>query len=841
MKAVPVIAAVALLVLLLSWLSLRAINSNAEMYDRALSELDQFTMVEAALHRDVLAARAGLLRNYDPLVSEINALYACLTQLRNDGTVDASIGAAIDLLTAAIGRQEQTVENFKTDNALLQNSLAHFALVGSRSGTVDRPEPLASQVNTLVADMLLFTLDTSPAVMHQTEDQLDLVAGQAAASSDTDPLQALVAHGRLLIRLLPATDAILREFSASAERPDRDVLRAIIRTHQTKSRETARRYRLLLYVTSLLLVGLLIHFGLRLRARAHAIGRRAALEHVITNASMRFVSAQRDDTDAGVDQALAEIALCVGADRAYFLLRGETPLSHIWRRPGIDIVPGWPDRAIELAAQFGSSGGDVIHIVDVNRLQSGLKNHIVQTAGLRGWALVSSKSSQGQVFLGFDAVTHPCLVTQPDELGLLRLALDNIVNAVERRAADSQRIRLEERLQQTRRMETVGALASGVAHNFNNIIAAILGYVEIAETQQSPGGRYAQNLKEIRRAGERARDLVDQILAFGKRRDGRRGPISIRNVLAESASLLRVSLPSEISLVFGEIPQDAIVSAESVQIQQLILNLCNNAAQALDGTGRIEVETKLHKIDRSRMLSHGQLRAGSYVSIAVSDTGPGIDESVLKRIFEPFFTTRAMGNGLGLATVFEIVRDHGGAIDVVSSPGRGTRFEAWLARLSGEVLSSGSGHKEEPRIRFGRGETVLVLEADPEQLLRDEEIVAALGYEPVGFRDADDMMTLNREIANRFDAVLIGHLQPRIAVHLAAALNEIAPRVPIVLAADSAESIGADVLMASGISEVVNSPIVATEIAGALARCLRSWPQGPATTVTRSGHAEIVA
>jgi hypothetical protein len=390
-------------------------------------------------------------------------------------------------------------------------------------------------------------------------------------------------------------------------------------------------------------------------------------------------------------------------------------------------------------------------------------------------------------------------------------------------------------------METVGALASGVAHNFNNIIAAILGYVEIAETQKSPGGRYAQNLKEIRRAGERARDLVDQILAFGKRRDGCRGPISVKNVLAESASLLRVSLPSEIALVFGEISQDAIVSAESVQIQQLILNLCNNAAQALDGKGRIEVETKLHDIDRPRALSHGQLRPGSYVSIAVTDTGPGIAESVLKRIFEPFFTTRAMGNGLGLATVLEIIRDHGGAIDVVSSPGRGTRFEAWLARLPGEVPLNGSSRKEEPRIRFGRGETVLVLEGDPEQLLRDEEIVAALGYEPVGFSDAHDIMTLNREIANRFDAILIGHLPPRIAVHLAAALKEIAPRVPIVLAADSAEAIGADALFASGISEVINSPIVATEIAGALARCLLSGPQSPTTTVTRLGHAEIVA
>ena len=272
--------------------------------------------------------------------------------------------------------------------------------------------------------------------------------------------------------------------------------------------------------------------------------------------------------------------------------------------------------------------------------------------------------------LGFDA-SRTGMITQSAEFGLFRMALDGIANALWRVNLERERARLDTSLQQARRMETVGALASGVAHNFNNIVGAILGHVEIAEAQLSSHSPPARNLEEIRRAGERARDLVDQILAFGRRRGVQPKPINIKRLVAETSSLLSVSLPSRIELVIGEAPDAVVVSGQAAQLQQVLLNLCNNGAQAMDQGGRL-IETGVGQIAGPRSLTHGNLRPGRYVRIAVSDTGRGMDEVVLQHIFEPFFTTRGAGSGLGLATVREIVREHGGAINVWSAPGAET-------------------------------------------------------------------------------------------------------------------------------------------------------------------------
>ena len=395
------------------------------------------------------------------------------------------------------------------------------------------------------------------------------------------------------------------------------------------------------------------------------------------------------------------------------------------------------------------------------------------------------------------------------------MALDVIANALGRQSFEQERARLELRLQQARRLETVGTLASGIAHNFNNILGAILGYIEMADEQHESSGI----LDEIRRASERARELVEQILTFARRRDARHNPVIIPALIAEATSLLRASLPATVELVVRERSEGLVVSGVHVQLQQVILNLCNNAAQAMDHVGRIELEIEATDITTARSLSHGVLTPGSYVRIAVSDTGRGIDEAALGRIFETFFTTRMTGSGLGLATTRDIVREHGGAMNVQSVVGAGSRFEVWLPRIVAVPSISGEDITTVP---FGHGETVLVVEDDRERLLRDEEVFAALGYEPVGFTRAADAQARCRESPERFDVVVVGHLAPMAAaLDLAVGLREIAPGLPILLAAASADDLGANALVAAGISDVVAWPIIATEMAGALRDCLR--------------------
>jgi signal transduction histidine kinase/CheY-like chemotaxis protein len=578
---------------------------------------------------------------------------------------------------------------------------------------------------------------------------------------------------------------------------------------------TARLFRRLLYGASLVLVGFLAYLAWQLRTRAIALQRRAAFEHVIAGISMRFINAPPQNIDAEIERALADMARCIGSDRAYFVTSGPAPRRHIWCKAGMTFSAGWPERAPELVAKFGPVVDGIIHVPNVDRMPIGEIKNACVGLGIGGIACVTNVGADGVVTaLGFDAIGRSCRVTAAGELSLLRMGLDTIVYAVGRHSMERERARLETRLQQAHRLETVGTFTSGIAHNFNNILAGILGHSEVIEERVGSDERLHRSLGAIRGGAERARDLVEQILAFGRRRDAYRHPMRVRALVAEAELLLNGSLPPEIDLSVGEPPLDAVISGEPAQLQQVILNLCNNAARAMENAGRIELEADVHEVVGPRALTHGELCAGRYVCIAVKDSGYGMDAATLARIFEPFFTTRPDGNGLGLATVREIVREHGGAMNVQSAAGEGSRFEVWLpCQTTAEPVAEIDASTPP----LGCGETVLIVASGNARLLRDEEMLAALGYEPVGFSSAEAALAACRAAPERFDTFVMGYLGSVAAsLELAAALHAAAPRVPIVLASKSTEEVGADTLVAAGVTDVVHWPIVASQIAAAL-------------------------
>jgi signal transduction histidine kinase len=654
------------------------------------------------------------------------------------------------------------------------------------------------------------------------KERLDQLSQQPAGRADAAAsVEALLAHGGLLHDLLPSVDNTLRAMRALPREQEQDTLRDLILTRQMASRNSAREYRRLLYATSLLLVAFLVHLGLRLKSRANALQRRAAFEHVIARISMRFINARPQSIGAEIDRAVADMAACIGSDRAYFVLSGPATRVHLWCRPGVSFPPDWPAQAAEVAARLGPTADGIVHVPRVNRLPIGEDRNALERLGLGGWACVTGTGKDGTVAsLGFDAVGRACRITTPGELSLLRMALDPIVHGVARHSMDMERSRLESRLRQARRLERIGTFTSGIAHNFNNLLGGILGHSEVFEERLAPDTRLARNLAAIRRGAERARDLVDQILAFGRHRDARPRPLNAHALVTEAAALLNVSLPAGIRLSIHEPPVAAIVSGEAAQLQQVILNLCNNAAQAIDGHGHIDIAMEVRDLSTAQRFAHDELAPGRYACIAISDTGHGMNEARLARIFEPFFTTRSAGNGLGLATVREIVCDHGGAINVRSAPGEGSCFEIWLpCSPAGEPMTDLNA----PATQAGRGETVLMVVAYAKLLLRDEETLAALGYEPVGFMTADAVLSACRTQPGRFDALIVGPLGPLSAsLELATALHAMASHLPILLATRSTEEIGADTLVAAGISDVVRWPIVAEEVATALAHGLAS-------------------
>jgi signal transduction histidine kinase/CheY-like chemotaxis protein len=812
MRAIQAAAIVVFLILLLTWLSLRAFNPEAELFDRAIVELDRFALIENALLSDVFAARAGMLRNYDPLVSEVNALRDAIDRLRDTSAIDPQATAAVNQLADLIDRQEDMVERFKSENALLHNSLAFFGRFRFRP---DAPD-LHSAISAAAAAILHLTLDTSPIAISEVQEGLDELDRQAVLTQQQGPVEALLAHGRLIAKLLPSVDSTLRAMRALPQQQEQDKLRQIIVTQQLASRADGRWYRELLYAASLILVAFLVRLGVGLRSRARALKRRAALDHMIAAISTRFINARPQNIGCEIDRAIAEMAACIGADRAYFVMSGTTPRLHLWHRPGMPPPAGWPAGAVDLAMLIGTEADGLVHVARVRSMPIGAAKARCLELGLRGWACATNVSKTGGgVALGFDAVGQPSSIKTPGELALLRMALDTILQAVERHAIENERTRLEGRLRQAQRLEKIGTLTSGIAHNFNNILGGILGHSEIVEEHLGSGSRYARNLAAIRRGAERARDLVDELLAFGRRRDMRCKPLSIDNLIAETAALLDASLPPGIELVVQPAQVAAVVLGENAQLQQVILNLCNNAVHAMPNGGRIEIATGLHEISQPRSLSHDEIQPGHYICVAVTDTGHGMNEETLGRIFEPFFTTRSAGNGLGLATARQVVQEHGGALNVTSRSGEGSRFEIWLPRATAAPMSE-PGRMALP---VGSGETILLVAQNGTRLLRDEEMLAALGYEPVGFPTAEAALVATRSDRDRFDIIIVGYFGSAArTLELAAALHAIAPRVPIVLASQAAIEISADTLVTAGITDVVRWPIATEEIAIALAR-----------------------
>jgi signal transduction histidine kinase len=809
-----------LLLALLTWLLLRGIDPNAAAYAVTLQAFDDFAIAEASLLRDVLQARASLLRDYDTLVKAIQAMEDAVGRLRLHAQTEGLEKGAVDRLAAAVSQQEELTERFKSSNALLQNSLSYVGLLSTSQTFGTQDAQLSTAAGGLAAAVLYLTGDTSPDAVKALQERIDGFAALApSAGPDAEAARALLAHARLLQELLPALDETLKSLLAMPSRQPIEEIRALFSSHRSAVEATARGFRLLLYVVSLLLLVILVYLGLQLRARALALRQQAAFEHVIAENSTRLINDPPAETSARLKQVLGEFSGVIGAQRAYVVLDENPVRLHVWSADGKAYCPpGWPNQALTVSAKLAAAESDIVTVPDVAALPPGETREMLSAAGVRGFACVPLiRPGRVRGIMGFD--TYLPARERYFPLSVMRLAGDVVGSALEREFLERDRARLATRLERSRRMQMVGSLASGIAHNFNNIISAILGYSEMVEPQLTRGTKPAQHVDEIRRAAERGRDLIDSILTFGRQREARARTVQVRTLFDEAASLLRASLPSGVELVIENVAVDFAVYGEPAQLQQVILNLCTNAAQAMPGGGSIRVSAAQKEATTVLLLSHGELAPGRYVCLAVIDNGRGFDDSVARRLFEPFFTTRLAGTGLGLASVHEIVRDHDGGMNVQSTPGQGSRFEVWLpAATMGSTAVTGP-----PLLPLGHGETVLLVESERERLLHEEEMLAALGYEPVGFERPDDAIAECRSAPDRFDVILVSHAsQISAGLDLAHALHEQAPKQPLLLATASSLDVGADALAEAGISELLRRPLVSTEVASALARWLRS-------------------
>ena len=399
------------------------------------------------------------------------------------------------------------------------------------------------------------------------------------------------------------------------------------------------------------------------------------------------------------------------------------------------------------------------------------------------WLVISLALAAAHLYVGHllelgllaDLLTHATVLFAGGVVAIVAIAIWR------RRAqrAEARRREVESHLRRAERLEAVGTLAGGIAHDFNNALFVITGYTEMALEHAAPGSTLRSDLEEVLASARRSRDLVRQLLAFARGSSGERVALQAGSVIKEVVKLMRAGLPPSIELVSTVDDGGLRVYAQPTEVHQIATHLCTNAAQAMEaGGGRIEVD--LRAVEIGPQGNAVALAPGEYLRLTVSDTGPGIERSLLERVFEPFFTTRApgAGTGMGLSVVHGIAARLGGTVTVDSAPGEGATFTVYLP-ASREIRPEGEGAAGPVPRGEGR---ILFVDDDRALVTMVSRILEELGFEVDGVTDAAEALERFRADPGGYDLLIADLVMPGMGgCELAADLRRRRPELPVIL------------------------------------------------------------
>ena len=394
------------------------------------------------------------------------------------------------------------------------------------------------------------------------------------------------------------------------------------------------------------------------------------------------------------------------------------------------------------------------------------------------------------------------------------------LDITDRKNAEKEAKRLEAALMQAQKMEAIGTLAGGIAHDFNNILGAIIGYTQLVQINSKENPKIQEYTNQVCIASERAKGLIQQILAFSRQTELEKLPVDIGVVVKETLKLIRASIPSTI-----EIKQDiktniGAVYANQTQIHQVVLNLCTNAAHAMEKNGgKLSVDLQTITISENDFLSFKGIKPGLYLKLTVADTGHGMDAYTISRIFEPYFTTKEVGEGtgMGLATVHGIVKDHGGDIKVYSELNVGTTFQILFPIIEGSEEKIKTAKDDVPK---GKGSVLFV---DDEKPLVDigKDLLEFLGYQVETRTSPNDALEALRSKPDKYDLVITDMTMPHMnGDKLVEEIKKIRPNMPIIICTGFSKRMSHDKAMEIGINSILMKPLTLVDLANTVKKVL---------------------
>jgi two-component system, cell cycle sensor histidine kinase and response regulator CckA len=366
--------------------------------------------------------------------------------------------------------------------------------------------------------------------------------------------------------------------------------------------------------------------------------------------------------------------------------------------------------------------------------------------------------SKGTVIGLIAAIGRRPLANPQRAESILKLVAIRAAGELERRDAEAEKAMLQSQLIQAQKMESIGRLAGGVAHDFNNMLSVILGHVELAEAQANPGDLLLEDLKEIKMAARRSADLTTQLLAFARKQTISPRILDLNETVECLFKMLRRLIGEDIDLAWKPGKDLWQVNIDPTQVDQILANLMVNARDAIDGAGKITIETDNAVLDEEYCSGHADFVPGNYVMLSVSDDGCGMDQKIQGHIFEPFFTTKGVGEGtgLGLATIYGIVKQNSGFIYVYSEPGQGTTFRIYLPKHVGKASKI---EKMPEMVQLGK-ETILLVEDEPSIMHLGKLLLEGLGYRVLAASTPGEALRLGEQNSGEIHLLLTDVVMP---------------------------------------------------------------------------------
>lgn len=393
----------------------------------------------------------------------------------------------------------------------------------------------------------------------------------------------------------------------------------------------------------------------------------------------------------------------------------------------------------------------------------------------------------------------------------------------DRKKAEKEKEEAEVKSRQVQKIEAIGTLAGGIAHDFNNVLAAILGYAELAETKVPAGSSIAADIEQVLKAGNRAKELVQQILAFSHQTKQEEESIQLHPIIKEALKLLRASLPTSIEIKQNIDPNCGAILADPTQIHQVVMNLCTNAYHAMREKGGILTISLLPAaIERNDLKVRSlTITPGDYVKFEVSDTGQGMDRDTLDKIFDPYFTTKSIGegSGMGLSLVHGIIKNIGGHITAHSEHGKGATFSVYFPRLKSVPLGDGETETREPIPR--RHESILFV--DDEEIIAQmgRKMLVSMGYRARAFTNTQAALQEFKDQPEYYDLVITDMTMPNMTgSEFAKKLLGLRPDIPIILCTGFSEMINEEKAKAIGIREYLMKPVSKIDLAKVIRKVL---------------------